>query len=80
MASITFDTELMVNHIAATPAKPGSAFTTVLEPKSRRPAVISLSNENPPVLELIKVLVVHSMSYLPHRITASRRTMLATAT
>ncbi|KAL2414163.1 hypothetical protein ABEF95_004464 [Exophiala dermatitidis] len=54
MASITFDTELMANHIAATPAKPGSAFTTVLEPKSRRPAVISLSNENLPVLELIK--------------------------
>ncbi|KAH0836030.1 hypothetical protein FOPE_04183 [Fonsecaea pedrosoi] len=54
MASITFDTELMVNHIAATPAAAGSVFTTVLEPITRRPAVISLSNESPPVLELIK--------------------------
>ena len=55
MANITYDTELMINHIAATPVAAGSVFTTVLEPRTRRPAVISLSNANPAVLELIKV-------------------------
>jgi hypothetical protein len=52
MASIRYDTELMVNHIAAMSVPAGSKFVTVLDPDSRRPAVISLSTHDMPVLQL----------------------------
>lgn len=77
MATITFDTELMVNQIAATPAVAGVAFTTVLDPKTRRPAVISISNDGPPVLQLVMVLPPLVLC-LWHTLTFCRRTIMAT--
>jgi hypothetical protein len=52
MASIRYDTELMMNHIAAMSVPAGSKFVTVLDPESRRPVVISLSNNPTPILQL----------------------------
>lgn len=63
MASIRYDTELMMNHIAAVPVPAGSKFVAVLDPDSRRPAVISLSNNETPILELTQArLYCHSTS------------------
>lgn len=61
MATISYDTELMLNQIAARAVAAGTSFVTVLEPTSRRPAVISISNSTPPQLELIKVRRLLSM-------------------
>jgi hypothetical protein len=60
MASIRYDTELMMNHIAAMSVPAGSKFVTVLDPDSRRPAVISLSNDATPILQLTQGRSHHS--------------------
>lgn len=55
MASIKYDTELMVNHIAAVPVAAKSSMVTLLDDRTRRPAVLGISNEPKPSLELITV-------------------------
>jgi hypothetical protein len=60
MASIRYDTELMMNHIAAMTVPVGSKFVTVLDPDSRRPAVISLSNNTTPILQLTQARSYYS--------------------
>lgn len=51
MASITADSELMTNYIAAVPVPAGAKFNTVLD-ENRRVMVISLSNDPVPKLQL----------------------------
>lgn len=54
-ASIQYDAELMTNYLPAVPVAGGTHFVACLDPATRRPIVIGLSNDNIPKLQVIKV-------------------------
>lgn len=53
MATISADSELMTNYVAALPVPAGSKFSAVLD-ENRRAMVLSLSNDAIPKLQFSK--------------------------
>ena len=58
MASITYDSELMTNYVAALPVPPSTRYVTCLDPVSCRPMVFAISRDGK--LQCLKVRLLRS--------------------